>query len=232
MKRYPFLLSVLSLFCILHVGIFASDPLWNKAMDYAAPENVEEATGMRMLSREMNRSSEVTKKIEMFFTWDENLQDFILLSADEDGKDVTDRERQRNEKQNRNRRGNYVHQIFNPEKADRLTLSHRELTAVVNGRECRIYDFRLEDEWPMGPGKPKPVVEEGMVLIDLESGMPLRISSSMVEGPDAVKSFQFSLYGGPGPEGLWRVFRIKMDFIAQMIIYRAGVFTMDFEYED
>ena len=79
--------------------------------------------------------------------------------------------------------GNYVHQIFNPEKADRLTLGHRVLTAIVNGRECRIYDFRLEDDWSMGPGKPKPVVEEGMVFIDLESGMPLRISSSMVEEP-------------------------------------------------
>ncbi len=201
-------------------------------MSYAAPENVEKATGMRMLSREVNRSSEVIKTVDMFFTWDENSQEFILLSADEDGKNVTDREQRRNQKREDDRRDNYIHQIFNPEKVDRLTLSPRELTAIVNGRECRIYDFHLEDDWSMGPGKPKPVVEEGMVFIDLESGMPLKLSSSMVEGPDAVKNFQFNLSGGPGSKGLWRVFQIKMDFVAQMIIYKAGGFSMDFEYED
>ncbi len=232
MKRnFVFFLCIL-IFTILPGQLFAADNLWDRAMNYTNPENTGRAEGMNMLSREKNRSGEVTKTIEMEFSWDENSSDFVLLHADENGKDVTDRERRRNQKREDNDRDSYVHQIFNPEKAEKLSLMPREVTAIIDGRECRIYDFRLEDEWSMGPGKPKPIVEEGTVFIEIESGMPLRLTSSMVEGPDAVKSFRFSMNGDSGPAGLWRVNQIKMDFIAQMIIYKAGGFTMTFVYGD
>ncbi|MCK5737198.1 MAG: hypothetical protein KAH21_11995 [Spirochaetaceae bacterium] len=232
MKHYSTILIQVLIFISLTGQLFAIDPLWAKTMFYTDPENAEQAESMNMLSQERNRSGELTKTIEMVFSRDEVLQDFVLIHADENGKDVTDRVRRRNQKREDNDRDNYVHQIFNPEKADRLSLIPRGITAIINGRECRIYDFRLEDEWPMGPGKPKSVVEEGMVFIEIESGLPLKLTSTMVDGPDAVKSFNFSMSGGAGPTGLWRVNQIRMDFAARMIIYKAGGFTMTFNYRE
>jgi hypothetical protein len=84
----------------------------------------------------------------------------------------------------------------------------------------------------MGPGKPKHIVEEGRVFIDRESGMPLRLSSSVIDGPDFLKKLDFRLTGGPGPGGTWRADETKMDFVGRMIIYKAGGFTVKFLYDD
>ena len=232
MRFYSLVPAFFLVFISIPVQFSSADALWDKALRLTDPVNTERAVSMQMRSVEKNREGEVIKIINRDFLWDNSTEDFILIMADENGKDVTRRELRRIDKQKDNDRGKYVHQIFNPEKADRLTLTAREDTAVIDGRECRIYDFRLEDEWPMGPGKPKPVVEEGMIFIELVSGMPLRLTSSMVEGPDIVEKFEFSLTGGPGSGGLWRVSEIKMDFAARMIIYRAGGFTMKFNYNN
>ncbi len=222
---------MLGLITIPKLSLFAADPLWIKALDFTAPANTEKAAMMEMQSRELNRNGELIKTINMIFTLDRSSGDYILVSADEEGKDVTDKLRRQSEKRKSGNPQDYVHQIFNPGNAENLALSARAATAIVNGRECRIYDFHLEDERPMGPGKPKYVVEEGMVFIDIESGMPLRLTSSMVEGPDSLKRFDFSMSGGPGSGGLWRVKEIKTAFIARMIIYKAGEFRMRFIYE-
>jgi len=217
---------------LLQLSPLAADPLWTRALYFTAPENTEKAAEMKMQSREINRNGELIKTINITFTLDEDSGDYILFSADEEGKNVTEKMRRQTEKRKSGNPQDYVHQIFNPGKAENLTLSPRAATAIVNGQECRIYDFRLEDERSMGPGKPKIIVEEGMVFIDIESGMPLRLTSSMVEGPDFLKRFDFSMSGGPGSGGLWRVEEIQTDFIARMIIYKAGAFRMRFIYED
>ena len=212
--------------------LFAADPLWDRVMRQCAPENTEKALAMTMLTHERNRSGEVTKTTEIIFAWDNNTDDFILLRATENGRDVTNRERRKAERRDENDRGVYAHQMFNPEKAGGLTLEPRDITAVVDGRECRIYDFRFEDEWPMGPGKPKPVVEEGMIFIDLEYGMPLRLTSSVSEGPSAIKSFSYTMEAGPGPAGLWRIADVEMEYAGRIIVYIAGGFTLRFDYGD
>lgn len=208
----------------------SADSLWDQVLNHTSPDNVEQVLAMTISSHEKNRRGEITKTTHLEFVWDFAADDFILLSATEDGKDVSGRERRRAERRDGDDRGPYAHQMFNPEKSDRLIIFPRDITAIVGGRDCRIYDFRFEDEWPMGPGKPKPVVEEGVLLVDLESGMPLRLTSSIAEGPNAIKSFNYVMDAGPGPTGLWRVADVEMEFIGQMIVYIAGGFTMSFKY--
>ena len=120
--------------------------------------------------------------------------------------------------------------MFNPEKADGLTLHPRSLTGVIEGRTCRIYDYRFEDEWEMGSGDPKPVVEEGVMFLDLESGMPLRIISSLTETPQFISSMTYHLEAAPGPEGTWMPNVMEMEFAGRMIIHKAGGIRMEFVY--
>ena len=232
MKRYRISLMTVSFLALLPGLLFAADSLWDRVMSHTAPENTEKALTMTMLSHERNRSGKVTKITEIIFVWNDGTDDFILLSATENGKDVTDRVKRKAERRNENDRSIYAHQMFNPEKADGLILEPRDVTAVIDGRECRIYDFRFENEWPMGPGKPKPVVEEGMIFIDLEYGMPLRLTSTVSEGPSILKSFSYRMDAGPGPVGLWRIADVEMEFVGQKIVYMAGGFTMSFDYGD
>ena len=224
--------AIASLIIVLPISLGAADPLWEKVLGHTSPENTEQAETMTMVSNEKNRDGEITKITEMFFTWNADTEDFDLVSANEDGKDVTDRERRRAERRDGDDRGTYAHQMFNPEKSDGLSISPRAVTAVIDGSECLIYDFRFADEWPMGPGKPKPVVEEGVLFVDLETAMPIRLTSSIIEGPNAIKSFGYSMESGPGPSGLWRVDDVSMDFVGQMIVYMAGGFSMNFDYGD
>lgn len=223
---------VTSLLIFLPGFLPAADPLWEKVLGHTNPENTEQAEAMTMVSNEKNRDGEVTKTTEMDFAWNGDTEEFVLLSAMENGKDVTDRERRRAEKRDEGDRGIYAHQMFNPEKSDGLSLSPRSVTAVIDGRECLIYDFRFADEWPMGPGKPRPVIEEGVLFVDLETAMPMRLTSSVTEGPNAIKSFGYTMKSGPGPTGLWRVDDVNMEFVGQMIIYMAGGFSMRFDYGD
>jgi hypothetical protein len=232
MNRHRINLTGIALFIFLPGLLTAADPLWDRVMNHTAPENTDQALAMNMVSNQKNRDGEITKTTEMVFTWDTGTEDFLLVSAMENGKDVTDRERRRAERRDDDDRGNYAHQMFNPGKSDGLSLDPRDISAIINGRECRIYDFRFEDEWPMGPGKPKPVVEVGVLFVDQESGMPLRLTSSIAEGPNAVKYFGYTMEAGPGPSGLWRVDEVKMEFVGQMIVYMAGGFTMNFDYGD
>jgi hypothetical protein len=153
-----------------------------------------------------------------------------LVSALEDGKDVMKREQRRLEREDDRDGPSFAHQIFNPEKAAGLTLTPRTTTAVVDGYECRIYDFVLKDEWPMGAGKPKPVTEEGTVFIDVENGMPLRLESRLTEGPDLIVSYEYRMNAASGSDGSWRLEELSMDFVGRMLITRAGGFRMRFDY--
>ena len=215
-------------------GGLAADELWDRAMAHAAPGYADAAVGMAMRSFEKDRDGRVTKLTTFEMGKDAESGEFIILSAFEDGEDVTERERRDAEKR-RERGGDnseYIHQLFNPEKSGGLTLSPRDTTAIVHGRECRIYDFRFEDAWEMGPGRPKAVVEEGVIFVDLEDGLPLRISSRLVDGPGMIRSMDYAMDARPGPDGSWRVERMGMDFVGQMIVRRAGGFELEFRYED
>jgi len=109
-------------------------------------------------------------------------------------------------------------------------LKPRAATSSLDGRVCRVYDFVFKDSWPMGPGKPRPVTEEGFVFVDVESGMPLRVESRLIEGPDMIESFEYRMSGSPGKDGSWRLLELTMEFTGNLIITRGGGFRMRFEY--
>ncbi len=143
MNRHWINLTGIALFIFLPGLLAAADPLWDRVMNHTTPENTDQALAMNMVSNEKNRDGEITKTTEMLFTWDTGTENFLLVSAMENGKDVTERERRRAERRDENDRGIYAHQMFNPEKSAGLSLDPRDISAIINGRECRIYDFRF-----------------------------------------------------------------------------------------
>jgi hypothetical protein len=227
--RAPFLCAAILLIAA-PTSLTAEDALWQSAIRLASPENAERARSMTMNAFEKNLDGEIVITTRLFYRWDNQEQDFVLVSAVENGKDVTDRERRRSDRGNGEGRGEYAHQVFNPEKADGLKLTPREDSAVVAGRECRVYDFRFEDEWPMGPGKPKPVTEEGSVYLDSKTGLPLLLESRLVDGPSAVRSFTYRMDARAGTGGAMRLDVLEMEFEGRMVVHFAGGFSMVFEY--
>lgn len=210
----------------------AADNLWNKAIIHARPENTNRADTVTMSQYERNRDGEIISEVIKRYIRDESSGEYLLIAAVEDGKDITEKERRKEERQDDEEDEIFLHQMFNPEKAEGLTITPREATAIIGGRECRIYDYRFEDEWKMGGGDPKPVVEEGTLFLDVENGMPLRINSSLTENPGIIKSFTYLLEAVSGPDGIWRPMVMETEFSGKMIIRKAGGFRMEFFYSD
>lgn len=210
----------------------AADELWSRAMNFADPIKAEKAASMVMETYERDGDGVETAGTTMVFTWRDELGDYELVTAMENGKDVTKREQHRLERGDDRDGPSYAHQIFNPEKAAGLILTPRISTAVVDGYECRIYDFIFNDEWPIGVGKPKPVTEEGMVYIDVVTGMPIRLESRLTEGPDLIVSYNYLMNAASGSDGSWRLESLSMDFVGRMLITRSGGFRMQFAYDD
>lgn len=227
-----------SLMLLIILGLLASsalsaDPLWDKALIHAAPRDTSPLTGMRMEGYQTNRAGEITKTTTMEFALDDETGELLLIAAFEDDKDVTEKEQRKAEK-NRDEDNEmlYVHAIFNPEKADGLVLTPTGTEEEIQGTLCVVYDFRMEDERKMGPGKPKEMVEEGRVYLEKETGMPLRVESHLVEGPNAIREMSFVMEAFADPDGNWRPDRIDMEFNGHMFVYIAGGFSMSFIYND
>ncbi|MDF1566804.1 MAG: hypothetical protein RQ801_12105 [Spirochaetaceae bacterium] len=224
------IISALLLIIRFALPVSASDELWSRAINYADPIRADKAATILMETYKRDNVSAETTGMVMVFAWKEQLGDYELVSAVENGKDVTKHEQRRLERVDERDGPSFAHQIFNPDKAAGLTLIPRATTAVVDGYECRIYDFVFKDEWPMGAGKPKPVTEEGTVFIDVENGMPLRLVSRLTEGPDLIVSYEYRMSAASGSDGSWRLKELSMDFVGRMLITRAGGFRMRFNY--
>ena len=229
LKPFPFVL--LALITVLPAGAF--DPLWKKALAHAAPDDTEVLVGMRMNAIQYNRNGEITKTTVIEMAVDESTGEFVIVSAVEDGRDITEKQRRQAERRSGDEsESEYIHGIFDPAKASGLTLEPAGYEVVVHGRSCAAYSFRLEDERRMGPGSPKRVVEEGSVFLDVETGMPLRIQSRMVEGPKSITAMTYTMNAFSGPDGTWRPDYVNMEFAGRMVVYMAGDFRMSFIYSD
>ena len=200
-------LTLISGLLVLFSLPLKADSLWEQALEHTAPGDTSPLVAVTMEALRNNRDGEVTGTQRMEYAVDSETGEFILISAFEDDKDVTEKEQrkaERNQDDEEESRSQYIHPIFNPENAEDLELIPAGYEAVIDGQNCVVYFFRLENERAMGPGSPKQVTEEGHLYLERDSGMPLKIESRLVDGPNSLKTMTYSMHAVPGPDGSWR----------------------------
>ena len=209
------------------------DALWDRSMANTAPENTPMPMGMTITAERINPRGIVIKETVSQFVWDQGAQAMMLVSAFEGEKDVTQRERRRARRRAERGEDDWPtsHSVFNAEKQDEIALSRRAAAAVIRGRECAVFDFTLQEEWPMPGGSRRTVEVAGAVFVDTESGMPLRVRNHLTDGPDIIEHYSFAMEAAEGPDGRWRVGTAEIEFAGRMIIFIAGRIVMEFHYD-
>lgn len=211
MKLRHFIFILSGIFCAAAFAGEPQDGLWQKAVGFAsASKEAKVVPGtftMSTVVKKKDGTVESTSTLK-FRTVDKGDDvDAELISAVEDGKDVTAEARKQNEEEKKNAKpkqegsgeGSVSLSLgehpFGPEIQKDVKVLFRSQT-MVDGTAASLFTFVQKS----GDGKS---VTKGRAWLDSSTGMPLKIESATEPLPDHVENMTTTTTFTKTPEGLW-----------------------------
>ncbi len=226
----------LSLFVLFSTTLFSQDDLWQKAVDIMG-NNQNWVAGKMVMQFELldkNDHADLHNISTYKIYLDENGEfQSDLVSMFTNGEDVTDKERENMEKERQKstdseskedseNRFSFTgkDEPFHPENKDKLNLTPRTGTHVINGQTCRIYDFTL----PL-----KENTKSGTIWLDATTGAPVRQKFTTDPLPPKMKEMEtVTEYDYAG--GALTVSKVEFEGVAGLLIIKKkvrGVMTFE-----
>lgn len=209
-----------------------SDPvaadLWRKATSLFAQFEGVYPSRMSVRTEMLDRGGKATAVTEMRFVntlREDGVVESELVSAFEDGRDVTAGRRARREERRagdgKQARISLSDSPFNPERQERLELRPHPERALISGRSCRRFDFSYRPEIE-GLGKGAGVVQRGMAWLEEESGRPLKLEYTLVPLPRRVKRLWTVCLFETEAGGAWVMREMRVEGQGGILFIRKG----------
>ncbi len=196
--------------------------LWNRAVTAYAPAKDLIPQAMKITSHMLNSKGEIqsTSEQELRNSYTEAgvLQSEILRATDK-GKDVTDKARAEQKKQQQKSKKNpggrkrsmsvgYDEMPLALSRQSHVTVQMQDKTENIDGHSCRRFMFSMnanteEDD--------QPVMIKGQIWIDEERGLPLKLEFAPDPLPSKVKSLQTVYTFQADTDGRWVVRKISIN---------------------
>lgn len=227
---------VLSLFLFFSSNLFSQDDLWRKAVDIMA-NNKNWVAGKMVMQFELLDKDD-TADLHNISTYkiyvDENGEfQSDLVSMFTNGEDVTEKERENMEKERQKskdseRKEDSENRLsftgkdepFHPDNKDKLNLTPRAGTQVINGQTCRVYDFTL----PLQEN-----TKSGTMWLDVTTGAPVRQKFTTDPLPPKMKEME-TVTEYDFADGALTVSKVEFEGVAGILFIKKKVRgTMTFE---
>lgn len=99
--------------------------------------------------------------------------------------------------------------LLSPGEQKRVRSKPTETTRTIEGRTCRVHDF----EWRRASPDREKI--SGWACLDVESGLPLSVESTLRRPPKGLRRLSYTAYYGPVLENAWAVRRMEIDFFLE-----------------